>query len=137
MSIKYLLGLWCTLYCMCAEAQKSYSNCERKYFNHTHIVSTSICYDKDKHWGKATAYDRKGKQIYQKDIRWVGGHAGVTFSYYANGAVQKANFSDQPDGGIQWYKVVTYFAPDGTVTSEDNQSYDRMNHVTMPLKDRH
>lgn len=133
MELKYTLCFSLALLAVTPmKGQNKYPDCHLLYFKGTQKKSTSICFDKDGRWGKATAFDLTGKQIYQKEIRRTGGFAGVTFSYYENGAVKTADYNSQPDGGIQWYKIVTYFAPDGLITKEEDQSYDRMNRIYPP-----
>lgn len=105
-------------------AQQSYPVCTRQYFHGTHQVATSYCYDSAGRWGRASAFDRSGKIIYEKEIRRVGGHASVEFGYYPSGAVQKAYWSSAPDAGIQWYRGTTLFDEQGHITSETDDSYE-------------
>ncbi len=109
-------------------AQRDYPNCKYTYFK-TGTTSTYQCYDKDKRFGKALAYNLKGQKIYERELRTVGGHSSVWFTFYKNGAVQKAEWRSAPDGGIQWYSNVTTFAEDGTVLSSIDNNYD--DHVTV------
>lgn len=108
-------------------AQIAKQGCDYHYFN-DRKVSTSQCYEKN-NFGKALAYDRLGKIIYEKELRRIGGHSSVYFSYYHSGAVSKAEWRSAPDGGIQWYSSLTNFAEDGTVTGYTEQNYD--DHVTL------
>jgi hypothetical protein len=101
-----------------------YPLCKHTYFKGTKKVSTSLCYDKDNRFGKATAYNRKGEIIYEKSLRKIAGHSSVTFSYYSDGAVSKACYSDAPDAGIQWYKSDTWFKNNGTIDHVTEQSND-------------
>ncbi len=106
-----------------AAAARDYTNCTRHYFKNRKL-STSQCYDADHRWGKAIAYSSKGTIIYEKELRRVAGHSSVNFSYYASGAVKRAEWSSAPDGGIQWYSSVTDFAENGTITSFSENNYD-------------
>jgi hypothetical protein len=108
-----------------------YPRCAYHYFKNEKIA-TSECYDNDHRWGKATAFDRGGKVIYEKQLRTIGGHSSVQFSYFDNGAVKRADWSSAPDGGIQWYSSVTTFSEDGKVTGETENDYDHK--ALMPLK---
>lgn len=101
-----------------------YTVCSTKYFTGTMKVSTSECYDKDNRWGKAIAYSRDGRQIYERALRRVAGHSAVEFTYYESGAVKAARWSSAPDGGIQWYRSFTTFSEDGKVISETHDGYD-------------
>ncbi len=118
--------------CMCASVlhAQNYNKCTYHYFSGSRKISTSECFDDAGRWGKAIAYDRNSKVIYEQELRRVAGHSYVVFKYYPDGAVQSAHWSSAPDGGIQWYKANIAFSPDGAVISETEDSYDRM--VTMP-----
>ncbi|MEY3398154.1 MAG: hypothetical protein RL220_748 [Bacteroidota bacterium] len=87
-------------------------------------LSTREFMDAADRFGKATAYNIKGEVIFEKSTRRIGGHASVYFSYHENGAVSKAEFSDAPDGGIQWYKSVTTFDENGVQTWFHEMGYD-------------
>lgn len=80
--------------------------------------------------GYAKAFDLTGNEIYSEAIRRYGGHSGVTFSHHANGCLMKAEYSSQPDGGIQYYRKYTYFDDKGKKTSEMIDDWD--NRVTVP-----
>jgi hypothetical protein len=103
---------------------REYPKCRYTYY-HNGRVSTKECYDTLRHWGRATAYNPLGKEIYSREIRRIAGHASVAFSFYPNGGVKKAEYSSAPDAGIQWYRTYTSFAEDGTVTSEVHDGYDK------------
>ena len=110
------------LHCHAGVAQ-DYTDCSNHYFKNKRI-STSACFDANKRWGKARAYDASGSVIYEKELRRVGGHSTVSFSYYDDGAVKKAEWSSAPDGGIQWYSSVTTFSQEGTITGITENNYD-------------
>jgi len=110
-----------------------FSNCKYTYFKNGK-KATSQCYDADDRWGQARAYNDKGAVIYEKELRKIAGHSSVQFSFYENGAVKKAEYSSAPDAGIQWYRTYTYFAPDGTITSEIHNNYDDGPGTTAPFK---
>jgi hypothetical protein len=87
-------------------------------------VSTKEWMDTDERFGLTTAYDRSGKDIFRYGTRRIGGHASVHFSYHANGAVSKAEASDAPDAGIQWYRSTTTFDDQGNQTGFYQQSHE-------------
>lgn len=87
-------------------------------------VSTKEWTDKDDRWGHSWAYDRAGRVIVDHGTRKVGGHASVWFTYYPSGAVSQAEFSDAPDGGIQWYRSTTTFNEQGERTGFTEQGHD-------------
>jgi hypothetical protein len=78
------------------------------------------------HEGYGVAYNKFGEEIFRSSIRRYAGSEMVTFHHYPSGAVKKAHYSSQPDGGIQWYKKDTYFAEDGKVIREEEDSYEKM-----------
>ncbi len=102
---------------------QDYPKCSYHYFKNGKIA-TSECYDANNRFGKAKAFNKRGDVIYEKEIRKIAGHSYVQFSYYPDGAVQKAEWSSAPDGGIQWYSSMTYFSQDGTITEETENDYD-------------
>lgn len=119
---------------------KDFPDCNRHYYLVGHSVSTEICYDENGRWGKATAYDRTGKVIYERELRRVAGHSSVEFYYYKSGAVKKAYASSAPDGGIQWYRSTTFFSEDGVITNETKESHEGITslprQVTLPIVER-
>jgi hypothetical protein len=90
------------------------------YFT-TGELSTKAWTDTDNRFGHSWAYDRSGRILFERQTRRIGGHASVDFSYHPNGAVSKAEVSDAPDGGIQWYRSTTTFDPDGRQTGFTEQ----------------
>lgn len=87
-------------------------------------VSTKEWMDTDERFGLTTAYDRSGKEIFRYGTRRIGGHASVHFSYHANGAVSRAEASDAPDAGIQWYRSTTTFDDQGNQTGFYQQNHE-------------
>jgi hypothetical protein len=94
------------------------------HFHATGEVSTQEWMDVDDRFGLTTAYDRTGKEIFRYGTRRIGGHASVHFSYHPNGAVSKAEASDAPDAGIQWYRSTTTFDDQGNQTGFWQQSHE-------------
>jgi hypothetical protein len=73
--------------------------------------------------GYAKAFDQTGKEIYNFNIRNFAGHASVDFYFYSSGAVERAQYSSHPDGGIQWSDITHFFHKDGKLNKiEDNSS---------------
>jgi hypothetical protein len=87
-------------------------------------VSTMEWMDVAERFGLATAYDRSGKEIFRFGTRRIGGHASVHFSYHPNGAISKAESSDAPDAGIQWYRSTTTFDDQGDQTGFWKDSHE-------------
>lgn len=95
--------------------------------------STVIFNDaKEYRWHKLKIYDNAGNEIYSKEygVKW--GSSGVDLNYYANGQVQSARYTMQPDGGIQHYDVKTVFKDDGKFDHEEDNSLgdDGRRHLT-------
>ena len=95
------------------------------YFT-TGQLSTKEWMDTDDRWGRSWAWDRNGQELISYQTRKIGGHASVEFSYHANGGISKAEISDAPDGGIQWYRSTTTFDEHGVKTgfTEQGQGND-------------
>jgi hypothetical protein len=137
MKIGWLLGAISVVCHVCAAQEKAYTHCTKTYFKGTKQISTSICYDADDRWGIAKAYNREGKEILSQQLRKIAGHASTHFSYYPNGAVQKAEHSNAPDAGIQWYRSTTTFSPEGEVTGYWEDGTDDHGHPTLRYTLRH
>ena len=94
-------------------------------------VSTKEWRDRDERFGLTTAYDHTGKEIFRFHTRRIGGHASVHFSYHPNGAVSKAEVSDAPDAGIQWYRSTTTFDDQGNQTGFWKESHEELMHLRI------
>ena len=94
-------------------------------------VSTKEWRDKDERFGRSIAYDRGGREIFSFHTRRIGGHASVHFSYHPNGAVSKAEVSDAPDAGIQWYRSTTTFDDQGNQTGFWKESHEDLMHLRI------
>lgn len=102
---------------------QKFTKCNYTYFKGGK-VSTSQCFDTENRWGQARAFNKAGEIIYEKELRRIAGHSSVSFSFYENGGVKKAEWSSAPDAGIQWYHSSTSFSEDGNVTHEEHQNWD-------------
>lgn len=116
-------------------AEKDFPDCEKTYFTSGQL-STQKCYDKAHRSGKAYAYNKKGKVIYEKDLRAFAGHASVYFTFHPNGAVKRADWSSAPDAGIQWYSSRDEFSEDGNLIYHTVQNYDDYIQLRAPLYDK-
>jgi hypothetical protein len=92
------------------------------YFSDGKISTIQVW--KDLGGGYARAFNRAGEVIYERDIRRFAGSAGVSFRYYPSGAVQRADYSSHPDGGIQWWRSTTVFDENGQIISETEDNFD-------------
>jgi hypothetical protein len=110
---------------------REYPHCTYTYFKNGKIA-TSQCYDTNNRWGRAKAFDKQGKEIYDKELRRIAGHSSVQFTFYESGAVKTAYWSSAPDAGIQWYRTNTSFSEDGKITSETEDNYDKGPGVVAP-----
>lgn len=107
-----------------AQGQKEFKHCTYTYFTGSKKVASSICYDDDKRWGEAKAFNTEGKEIYKRQLRKIAGHASVEFKYYVTGMIKEAYFSDAPDAGIQWYHETVFFDETGNQTNVQKQSHE-------------
>jgi len=87
-------------------------------------VSTKEWTDLNDRWGRSLAYRKDGGVIVDHQTRRFAGHASVHFAYHPNGAVSKAEFSEAPDGGIQWYRSTTTFDEAGNQTGFSEEGWD-------------
>lgn len=88
--------------------------------------------DKDGRFGRSRAFKRDGTVIVDHHTRRIAGHASVHFEYHPNGAVSKAEFSDAPDAGIQWYRSTTTFDDQGDRTGFSEQGHDDLHVIPRP-----
>ena len=95
-------------------------------------LSTTEWRDRDDRFGRSIAYDPNGREIFSYHTRRVGGHASVYFSYHPNGGVSKAEVSDAPDGGIQWYRSTTTFDEAGNRTGFTEEGRDNYGPLHSP-----
>lgn len=102
-----------------------------RYFTNG-AVSTKQWTDKNDRWGRSWAYKRDGTVIVEHQTRRFAGHAGVTFSYHPNGAISKAEYSDAPDAGIQWYRSTATFDEEGKQLSFSEQGHDNDGPIPHP-----
>ncbi len=76
------------------------------------------------------AYDSKGNKIFEGGHGYRHGGGSLYVNYHSNGTISSARSTFQPDGGIQYYDVTTYFAEDGSFIRREDNSWDRQ--VTIP-----
>ena len=86
------------------------------HFFTTGQVSMKEWMDTDDRWGRSGAWVQDGRELINFQTRKIGGHASVALNYHKNGAISKAEVSDAPDGGIQWYRSTTTFDENGQRT---------------------
>jgi hypothetical protein len=106
---------------------------EIKYHKNGKISTKSVIFQDDIYWGYAKAYNQKGEEIYSMGTRRAGGHGTVDFYYFDNGAVSKAHYTSQPDGGIQWGDVTHYFDEMGNITNIEDNSSDMYGHPRLQI----
>jgi hypothetical protein len=81
--------------------------------------------------GKAACFTPQGKVMFESSISRNHGHHSVTFLHHANGVVSKAETSQAPDAGIQWYKSQIYFNEKGEKIREERQSHDDLERIML------
>lgn len=112
------------MFCSCQLlAQENFTSCTKTFFTNKKL-STKTCLDKEKHKGKAYAYNQKGEIIGQWEISRMHMYSSVHFTYHENGGVKNASYSSHPDGGIQWYKSNTSFDENGNQINFSEESHD-------------
>jgi hypothetical protein len=95
-------------------------------------ISTREWTDLDDHWGLSTAYAPNGTVLVEHQTRRFAGHASVHFTYHPNGAISRAEYSEAPDGGIQWYRCTTTFDDQGNRSGFSEQGHDDDGHIPRP-----
>lgn len=95
----------------------------KQCFHRNGKVSTVETWDKNKRLGSIKAYNSKGTELFSHGLRSVGGHASVSMTYFGNGQVEKVDFSDAPDGGIQFYNSSTRFDEQGNQVEFSETKY--------------
>ena len=113
--------------------QKKDTSFTIRYHSNKKISTKEVKLTNDLNWGYAKAFDRNGKEIYNRQIRNIAGHSSVNFEYYPSGAVQKAHFTGHPDGGIQWDDVAYYFDENGIITQVIDNSSDEYGHYKLRI----
>lgn len=96
---------------------------QTKCFHQNGKISTIESWDSEKKFGKLTGYNQNGRELFYFSLRKVGGSALAQISYYPNGQVSKIDFSDSPDGGIQFYSAFIKFDTEGNQTDAGETNY--------------
>lgn len=86
-------------------------------------VSTEEIWDEDKRFGTLKLFNNQGVELAVYHLREVGGHASAHLSYHSNGQVAKVEFSDAPDGGIQFYESTRKFDENGKQVEYNEMKY--------------
>lgn len=128
-----LLSIFLIIFSLSSIAQKKDTTFTIRYHSNKKISTKQVNLRNELYQGYAKAFDKNGKEIYSRQIRNIAGHSSVVFSYYASGAVQKANFTGHPDGGIQWDDVTHYFDENGKVTQIIDNSSDEYGHYKIRI----
>lgn len=94
---------------------------QRCYYT-TGQLSTEICYlHTNERWKHLKVYTKTHELSYENSYGQRYGSSHVDLRYQADGGVASAHYTMQPDGGIQYTDVTTYFKADGTQDHvEDN-----------------
>jgi hypothetical protein len=70
------------------------------------------------------AFDTKGNKIFEGGHGYKHGGGSLDLNYHSNGCLYTARATFQPDGGIQYYDVTTYFNEDGSFNRREDNSLD-------------
>lgn len=74
--------------------------------------------------GKAFAYNKKGKLIYEREVSRIYGSTMVHFTHHNNGVIKSALYTSRPDTGIQGYSTQSFFSKKGKFIKETKESHD-------------
>lgn len=118
----------------CETASQPDGSVVKQCFHKNGKVSTVETWDKNKRFGSIRAYTNRGEELFSHALRSVGGHASVSMTYFANGQVEKVDFSDAPDGGIQFYHSTTRFDEQGNQTEFYQTKYPDQLELEVPVK---
>ncbi|MES2800596.1 MAG: hypothetical protein V4638_11310 [Bacteroidota bacterium] len=77
------------------------------------------------------AFDNKGKEIHKGEHGYRHGGAGLYPKYYENGQLSSVRETFQPDGGIQYYDVTSYYNEDGTFNRKEDYSLNTERETLM------
>ncbi len=77
------------------------------------VISTIETWDKKNKFGNIKGFNPQNQEIFSFSLRRFGGHAAVKISYFDNGQVSRVDYSDAPDGGIQFYNASFQFDEQG------------------------
>ena len=86
-------------------------------------VSMVETWDADGRFGSLVVFNNRGEEIANYGLRSIGGHASAHLEYYANGQVSKIEYSDAPDGGIQFYNSTRKFDEQGKQIAFNETKY--------------
>jgi len=100
----------------CKESMTQTKESVKMCYHQNRKKSTVETWDKDHRFGTFTGYDTNEKQLFNYHLRAIGGHAYVSVNYYPNGQVSRVEYSEAPDGGIQFYKSTAKFDEQGKQT---------------------
>ena len=81
--------------------------------------------------GKAACFTPQGKTMLESSVSRNHGHHSVTFWHHPNGVVSKAEISQAPDAGIQWYRTTITFNEQGEKTGEDHRSHEDLERIML------
>jgi hypothetical protein len=81
--------------------------------------------------GKAACFTPQGKIMLESSVSRNHGHHSVTFWHHPNGVVSKAEISQAPDAGIQWYRTTITFNDKGEKTGEETRSHEDLERLTL------
>lgn len=98
-------------------------------------ISTIEYYDMQRErYQHFIAFDNKGKEIYKKEHGCWHGCGSLYVKYHENGSLKSARSTFQPDGGIQYYDVTSYFNEDGSFSHEVDMSRNVHEHILVTPK---
>lgn len=109
-----------------------FPNCIFTYFKGSHKNSSSICYDTLNHWGEAKVFDKEGKEIYHRELKYfvdldtykIDYFNFVQFFFDSNNSVIEAIYKTTPDTLAEWLVETILFDKNGKITDEKLVSHE-------------
>ncbi len=95
---------------------------QRCYYTTGQLVTEISYLRSNERWKHVKIYNKDHDVSYQNSYGQRYGSSHVDLRYQTGGGVVSAHYTMQPDGGIQYTDVTTYFKPDGTVDHEEDYS---------------
>lgn len=110
---------------LCAQSEKGDTIVfQKQFFKGTKRLS-AYCYRlKSTETGKATAWNRQGKVIFECEVSLRHGVHSAEFFFYEDGAVERVREHQAPDAGIQWYESTHFFDSSGNFLHTERNDWN-------------
>jgi hypothetical protein len=123
---------FCTVHAQKAECDSIIF--QKQYFKGTKRLS-AYCYRlKSTETGKARAWNREGKLIFECEVSLRHGVHSADFYFYPDGAIERVEEHQAPDAGIQWYETTHFFDQAGNKLREEHRDWDETTTLKWTLE---